>query len=75
MVNVNDLKQEIKRILEEGKVKYIIGYEKSTNSQIAKPAFIKNFSDIERIIWDPTCLHNLTRFLIDEKKKSVPKFV
>ena len=69
MVNLEDLKKEAKRILEEGKVKYIIGYVKSTATNLAAPAFIKKPEDTDKLIWDPTCIHNLTKFLVDEKRR------
>ena len=69
MVNVEDLRKEAKRILKEGKVKYVIGYERGENGLMAKPAFIKDPDDVDRMIWDATCVHNLTKFLVDEKKR------
>lgn len=69
MVNLEDLKKEAKRILEEGKVKYIIGYVKSTATNLAAPAFIEKPEDVDKLIWDPTCIHNLTKFLVDEKRR------
>lgn len=69
MVKVEDIKKEAKRILKEGKVKYIIGYKKSTNGLMSVPAFIESPIDVENLIWDPTCVYNLTRFLVDEKRR------
>jgi formate dehydrogenase subunit beta len=69
MVDVENLRKEAKRILKEGKVKYVIGYEKGQNGLISKPVFIKDPEDVDRLIWDPTCIHNLTKFLTDEKKR------
>ena len=69
MVKVEDIKKEAKRILKEGKVKYIIGYKKSTNGLMSVPAFIESPEDVENLIWDPTCVYNLTRFLVDEKRR------
>jgi formate dehydrogenase subunit beta len=69
MVNLEDLKKEAKMLLEEGKVKYIIGYERSTNGFIPVPAFLKTPEDVERLVWNPACVYNLTRFLVDEKKR------
>ncbi|UCC38520.1 MAG: Coenzyme F420 hydrogenase/dehydrogenase, beta subunit C-terminal domain [Candidatus Aminicenantes bacterium] len=68
MVNVEDLKKEAKKVLEEGKVKYIIGYERGTNGVLPIPAFIKNPEDVDRLIWNPACVYNLSRFLLDEKR-------
>ena len=69
MVNVEDLRKEAKRILQEGKVKYVIGYERGQNGLIPKPAFIKDPADADKLIWDSTCVHNLVKFLVDEKKR------
>jgi ferredoxin len=71
MVNVEDLRKEAKRILKEGKVKYVIGYERNQNGLMPKPAFIKDPDAVDRLIWDSTCVHNLVKFLVDEKKRKV----
>ena len=68
MVNLEDLKYEAKKVLDEGRVKYIIGYKKGTNGLMSVPAFVKKPEDVEKLIWDPTCIYNLTRFLDDEKR-------
>ena len=41
MVNLEDLKKEAKAVLKDEKVKYVIGYEKSSNGLMPAPAFIK----------------------------------
>ncbi|MBM3284892.1 MAG: hydrogenase, partial [Candidatus Aminicenantes bacterium] len=69
MANIEDLKEEAKKLLREGKIKYVIGYATGSNGWQAIPAFIKNPEDVEKLIWDPTCVHNLTRFLVDEKRR------
>lgn len=69
MVNLEDLKKEALALLKDEKVKYIIGYEKSTNGLMPIPTFIKKPEDVEKLIWDPTCIYNLTRFLVDEKRR------
>ncbi|MGD2295842.1 MAG: 4Fe-4S dicluster domain-containing protein [Candidatus Aminicenantes bacterium] len=69
MVNLEDLKTEAKKILKDEKVKYVIGYVKGSNGMLAVPAFIKNPDDVEQLVWNPACIHNLTLFLDDEKKR------
>lgn len=69
MVNCEDIITEAKNILKDEKVKYVIGYAKGSNGVMAVPLFIKNPEDAEKLIWNPTCFHNLTRFLDDEKKR------
>jgi len=69
MVDVEDIRKEAKRILKEGKVKFVIGYKKGLNGSLSVPAFIKDPQDTEKLIWDPACVHNMAKFLVDEKRK------
>lgn len=69
MVQIEKLKEEAKKVLKEGRVKYIIGYERDSASGFASPFFLEDAEDAEKLIWDPTCFHNLARYLIDEKMK------
>jgi len=68
MVNLDDLKNEAKKILKDEKVKYVIGYKLGSDGLTAAPAFFTHPDDVEELIWNPSCIHNLTRFLDDEKK-------
>jgi len=69
MVNLDDLKKEALNILKDEKVKYVIGYTEGANGTSVAPVFIKNPEDTEKLVWNPGCFHNLTRFLRDEKKR------
>ena len=68
MVKVEDIRREAKKILKEGKVKYVIGYG-NKNGLSSAPIFIDKPEDTDKLIWDPTCVHNLVRYLLDEKRK------
>jgi formate dehydrogenase subunit beta len=69
MVNIEDLRNEARRILKEEKVKYVIGFAKSQNGLMPVPVFVNDQEDVEKLIWNPTCIHNLVKFLTDEKKR------
>jgi ferredoxin len=69
MAKIDDLKEEARKLLRDGKVKYIIGYTTGSDGWTAVPAFIRKPEDVDKLIWDPTCVHNLTRFLVDEKRR------
>ncbi|MCK4758357.1 MAG: hypothetical protein KAS67_07890, partial [Thermoplasmata archaeon] len=62
------IRQQAKQWLESGEVKYIIGYEQGDNSLMARPVFIHAPEEVERLTWNPYCVNNLTRFIIDEVK-------
>lgn len=77
MINYTKIEQEIQKHaqdwLKNGDIKYFIGYEQGENSIIARPIFIDKSKDVKRLIWSPGCIHNLTRYLIDEIKKKPKK--
>ncbi len=69
MVNLDDLKKEAKRILQDEKVKYVVGYTRSSAGPLAAPAFIKDPEGTGDLIWDASCVQNLAKFLLDEKRR------
>jgi len=69
MVNIQDLRNNAKKLLKDGAIKYIIGFKKGSNGLMPVPAFINKPEDVDELIWDPLCIHNLTRFLVDEKRR------
>lgn len=71
MANFEDLKEEARKLLREGKIKYLIGYATGTNGWMASPVFINRPEEVDQLVWDPTCLHNLSRFLVDEKRRKL----
>jgi ferredoxin len=68
MVVLEDLKKEVAKVLKEGKIKAVIGYKRGMDPSTSFPVFIENVDEVENLIWDPTCIHNLTRYLLDEKR-------
>lgn len=70
MVNLEDLKMEAKRLLNDGTIKTIIGYGLNPNGMMSVPVFITKAEEVDRLVWDPTCVYNLARFLVDEKRKN-----
>jgi len=63
------LREKAKELLETGKVKYIIGYGKSSDDLRCKPIFIDDAADVDKLVWTPVCQNNLTVYLIEEHRK------
>ncbi|RLC87107.1 MAG: hypothetical protein DRI79_09085 [Chloroflexi bacterium] len=70
-MNLSELTEEIRHkareLLESGQVDCVIGYEASPRGG-ARPAFIYDPAEADRLIWDATCVHNLVTYLHDKKK-------
>ncbi|MEN8152789.1 MAG: 4Fe-4S dicluster domain-containing protein [Acidobacteriota bacterium] len=71
MVHIEDIKKEAKRLLKEKKIKYLIGYKRGTNGLTALPTFIKEPEDTDELIWEASCIQNLSRYLVEEKKEQL----
>lgn len=69
MISLEELKENVKKLLKESKIKYIIGYKISLNGTKPVPAFMKKAEEVEELTWNPLCVYNLTRFLVDEKRR------
>ncbi len=69
MSNIEALRKEARKLLEEGKVRYLIGFERGPSPWVANPAFLKSAEGVDALIWDPTCVQNLVRFLVDDKRR------
>lgn len=63
------IQEEARRLIESGKVKYIIGYERGSDCCRSTPAFIDKAEDTGRLIFDPTCINNLSVYLLDERDR------
>lgn len=60
MVELEKLKAHAKELLEKGKVGCVLGYRKgSAGMGAAEPTFVTRPDDVDSLVWDPTCVHNL----------------
>jgi len=61
------MREQARQLLESGQVECVIGYEASPRGG-ARPAFIYESAQADRLIFGPECVHNLTTYLHDKKK-------
>ena len=62
-----EIRHKARELLESGQVDCVIGYEASPRGG-ARPAFVYDPAEADRLIWDATCVHNLVTYLHDKKK-------
>ncbi len=67
------IQDKVRSLLEAEKIQFFIGYEKGSDPIHSAPCFVKEPKDVERLVWDPFCAHNLVTFIIDEKKRELPR--
>lgn len=59
------------RLLGGGHVDLIIGYEKGTTPLRSTPCFVSDSSDLHKLIWNPTCDINLSKYLIGREERII----
>ncbi|MBW2039551.1 MAG: 4Fe-4S dicluster domain-containing protein [Deltaproteobacteria bacterium] len=69
MEAIGKLREDIQKELED--VEFIIGWEQGFDALHATPLFIRSQEDIDRLIWNPLCVHNLASYLPQLKGRKV----
>lgn len=69
MSEAEKIQTKAKELLESKQVDCVVGYERGTDGVNARPAFVYEASDVERLIFDDTCTHNLVKYLLNRKGK------
>jgi coenzyme F420-reducing hydrogenase delta subunit/ferredoxin len=65
------LRDTARELLESNRVNCVIGYETGPRNR-TRPTFISDPSDVDRLVWNQTCTHNLTTYL-PEKLRSTTR--
>ncbi len=68
-MSIEALKEVVAEVLKE--VDLVIGYQEGFDALHATPHFISLPEQIDKLIWNPLCVHNLTTYLPSLKKKKV----
>ena len=59
------IKEEAQKLLADGKVDLVIGYEKGTLPLTSSPVFITKPEEADKLVWDEGCYQNLAKFVTD----------
>lgn len=59
----NQLRSKAKELLEQGDVQVVIGYETGSMPFKSTPLFIASADEAKHLVWNPTCVNNLSVYL------------
>lgn len=68
MVDIEQLRSHAARLLDEGKVRGVIGYRRGSAGLFAEPCIVERAADTQDLIWDPGCVNNLALYLVKDRK-------
>ena len=66
---IDKIKEISERLLKEGTVEMVIGFQKGTLPMMNTPCFAKTPEDVGNFVWDSHCGINLANYLTDRKEK------
>lgn len=64
-----EIVKKAKELLEGKTVDCFIGYERATDGMSARPLFVYELQEADKLIFDQTCTHNLAKYLLNRKNK------
>jgi ferredoxin len=78
MINLQDLRDTARDLLEKNEARAVIGFKRGSRGMAAEPAFITAPEQADELVWDPTCVHDLALYLVEDRKflahnREVPK--
>ncbi|MDP2661399.1 MAG: hypothetical protein Q8R28_11795, partial [Dehalococcoidia bacterium] len=68
---VAQIREKARELLSSGQVELVIGYRRASDGVTARPAFVRRAEDADTLIFDQTCTHNLGKFILEYRGKSV----
>lgn len=58
------LREIVKQLLADGAIEYFIGYCQGSEPYHVVPCFVSEEDEVEKLIWGPLCLHNLSKYAL-----------
>lgn len=58
------IQEEARKLLQDKKVNVVIGYQQGWDEDVVTPCFVTDESQVEKLIFNEHCTHNLTRYLV-----------
>ncbi len=59
----------VRGLLQDGQVRAVIGYRRGTRGWAAEPVVITRPEEADELVWDPSCVHNLALYLVQDRKR------
>jgi formate dehydrogenase subunit beta len=71
---VERIREEARRLLQDDRVDVIIGYQQGVDDEAVTPCFVTEESQVDRLILDERCTHNLAKYLVGREGYLTSRF-
>lgn len=69
------LRKEVKNLLQQKEIRYVIGWKPGSYGLRISPAFVDDIKDVDNLIWSPFCINSLAVYPTMEEKLPLPRGV
>lgn len=66
---VTGIRAQARDLLARRRVEYVVGYETGSDGVNARPFFAYTTEEADRLVFDNTCTHNLTKYLVEPERR------
>ena len=70
-----NIRTEARKLLQDDRADVVIGYEQGSDEEVATPCFITDVSQVDRLMFDEHCFHNLAKYLVGQVGYLTSRFV
>ncbi len=67
---IQQIRDKASELLHSGAVECVIGCERASDGVTARPFFAYEPEEVDRLIFDQTCTHNLAKYLLNRRDKT-----
>lgn len=68
------IQEEARKLFHDKRVDVVIGYRQGWDEEVATPCFISEESQVEQLIFDARCTHNLAKYLVGREGYLTSRF-
>jgi len=68
------IREEARRLFQDDRVDVVIGYRQGWDEEVASPCFITEGSQVEQLIFNEHCSHNLAKYLVGREGYLTSRF-
>jgi len=73
LVDIEKLREIAREIISRDDVRQLIGYRQGTYGFRARPAFVTDPGEVDKLIFSPACVNNLATYITLEERLPVPR--
>jgi formate dehydrogenase subunit beta len=68
------IREQARKLFADKRVDVIIGYQHGWDDQVVTPCFVTDESQVDRLIWNEHCTHNLAKYLVGREGYLTSRF-